>query len=79
MKYIADEENQLGLESSNWISGYLHGPQQDFSNTSDCGVFVLKAIQCLVKKEPFNFNQINMQVYRNELAKEIVQSKDLFE
>jgi len=45
-------------------------PEQ--TNLVDCGVFVLKYIECLSQNKPFDFEESQMSSYRRELLLSIV-------
>eukprot|EP00668_Euglena_longa_P029672 GGOE01037036.1.p1 GENE.GGOE01037036.1~~GGOE01037036.1.p1 ORF type:complete len:622 (+),score=141.17 GGOE01037036.1:140-1867(+) len=78
--YLVDEhrdKKHLPYDTSAWT---FHTPGADVPqqrNTSDCGVFCCKFMNCLAQDLPFTFGQQHMPYFRQRLVVELLSSKVL--
>jgi Ulp1 family protease len=68
-----DSENDIQMLSSFWKFKTASVPQQ--MNGSDCGVFMLKYIDCLVNDEDFKFTQEDIPYFRYKFGLELIKGR----
>lgn len=73
---VSDSENDLQMISSFWNFRIPHVLCQN--NGSDCGVYMLKFIQCLCRKERIDFTQEDINYDRYNFAIQLLEKNRFF-
>ena len=62
-----------------WYLTFVSDFPQQAPDSNDCGIFLLKACECIALKKPFSFKQEDMPRIRSEVAVDMFKKAGLTE
>ncbi len=72
----SDSENDITMISSFWNFRFPKVCYQN--NGSDCGVFMIKFMECISSNEKITFTQEEIQYYRHQIAMDLIEKSEFF-
>lgn len=77
MKVFFQRSEHPIVDIDNWSLTFVSEYPQQIAESVDCGIFLLKACECIALNKPFAFNQSDMPRLRTEMATELLRKTGL--